>query len=71
MLKTLGLYLLKNRYNAIWVAFVCALLPFVGLLTSWISLIIVALVTLRNGLKEGGFILIWVALPAIVMSFLG
>lgn len=71
MLKSLGLYLLKNRYNAAWIAFVCALLPFVGLVTSWISLIIVGLVTLRNGLKEGGFVLIWVALPAIVMSFLG
>lgn len=71
LIKKVGLYLLKNRYHASWVALACALLPFVGLVTGWISLIIVGLVTLRNGLKEGGFVLIWASLPAIVLSLLG
>ncbi len=72
MLRSLGLYLTKNRHNAIWVAFVCAVLPFfLGLITNWISFVIVGLITLKKGIREGAWVLVWVALPAVVMCFLG
>ncbi len=67
MLLRFGLYLTSKRQNAIWVALVCALLPFLQLPTLWISQVILALVTLHKGPKEGLWVLMWVALPGLAL----
>src|SRR3989338_3517176 len=69
-MKQLGAYLLRNPLNAAWVALVLALLPFLGIPTGWMSLVIVGLVTLRLGLKYGVFVLIWAALPGVALAYL-
>jgi hypothetical protein len=71
MLKNIGLYLLKQRRNAIGVALLCALLPFVGFPTFWISILLLGLVTLYKGGKEGFWVLLWVALPGLAWGFIG
>lgn len=71
MLKNLGLYLTKKRVNVLWIALVLTLLPFVGIPTGWISMILVGLITLRNGPKEGFLVLLWIALPAVALSVWG
>ena len=54
-------YLLENNRHAMLHAIVLALLPF----TAWLSVAIIALVTLRKGWRDGG----WVLLPVIVVAF--
>ncbi len=71
MLKRLGLYITKNRFNVLWIALVCALLPFLGFPTSWINVVLIAFITLRKGAKEGFFVVLWSALPAVALAVLG
>lgn len=71
MLKNMGLYLLKQRRNLIIAALVCALLPFAGLPTFWFSILLLALVTLYKGGREGFWVLLWVVLPGLAWSFIG
>jgi hypothetical protein len=71
ILKKFGLYLLQKRYNAVWVVLLCAFLPFVQIPTASIAILIVGLVTLHQGAKEGFFLLCWMALPAIAATFFG
>lgn len=71
MLKRTGLFLTNKRQHGIWVALVCALLPFVGLPTFWISILLLALITLYKGAKEGTWVLLWLALPAIAWGCIG
>lgn len=70
-MRNLGLYIMSHRRNAAWVALLFALLPFIQLPTGWISSVIVGLVTLRKGPKEGLWVIAWVALPAIALLCLG
>ncbi len=53
-------YVMRGRYQALLVALVGAS----SLMFAWISAAVIALVTLRRGLNEGAFILIWALLPA-------
>jgi len=53
-------YVMRGRYQALLVALVGAS----TLMFAWISAAVIALVTLRRGLNEGAFILIWALLPA-------
>ncbi len=57
-----GQYVLENRYNAIIIAAVLAIVPFVA----WLSLAVVALVSLRKGSHEGAKVL----LASLVASIL-
>lgn len=66
MFKKLGLYILSNRNQAALVAFLSAFIPYLG-----ISSIILGLVTLRKGSKEGLWILLWVSVPDVVMALMG
>lgn len=63
--KKLGEWLLSQHLHAGLVAFACIMLEFIGLPTSIIASVIVALVTLRRGAVAGLAVLMWVALPAI------
>lgn len=65
MLERFAHFLLKRSRNAALVAFLCSILPaFFGS----ISLIIVALVTLRKGEREGFFVLAWGVLPLVTRA---
>ena len=70
-MRNFGAYLLKHRSHAAFFALLCAVLPFIGLPTGWISAVIIALVTLRFGPKAGLYILMWVVLPAVVLAVKG
>lgn len=55
-------YLLKSRLHAVMLAVIFAIVPFF----SWVSAVIIALVTLRKGMAEGFLVLMWSLLPAVV-----
>ena len=63
-MNVFGAFLMRSRRNAGILAFVFALLPFLN----WLSVVIMALVTLRKGAKEGLLILICVLLPIGVLA---
>ncbi len=66
MLERFAHFLLKRSRNAALVAFLCSILPvFFGS----ISVMIVALVTLRKGEREGFSVLAWGALPLLARAF--
>ncbi len=57
---------MRGRPHAIGAAFVCGLLPPLN----WLGSAIVSLVLLRRGASEGGFVLMWAALPIAVGVYL-
>ncbi len=65
-INSLGTFLLKGRSEATAVAILSAAIPFLG----WASLVVVCLVTLRKGVKEGLFVLAWGMIPALISSYL-
>jgi uncharacterized protein YybS (DUF2232 family) len=68
--QRLGHWLLSKNIHAGIIAFVCTLLPLVGLPGAFLASIIVALVTLRKGYRSGLIVLAWVAVPAIAILYL-
>lgn len=56
---------LRSRLHAIFSALIFSLMP----LGSWISAVIMALVTLRKGAREGFILLLWCALPSVVVGY--
>lgn len=65
-MKPFGEFIMRSQRNAGLLALVFALLPFLN----WLSVIIMALVTLRRGAKQGFLILICVLLPSVVWLFI-
>ncbi|BBB14959.1 hypothetical membrane spanning protein [Candidatus Rickettsiella viridis] len=59
-------YVMRGRQQAIIIALLFTMLPLLG----WISNVIIALVTLRKGVKEGAIVLLWVILPVVVIAAL-
>lgn len=66
----LGNWLLKDRRYAAALALLFSLLPIVALPTSWMSSVIIALVTLQKGIKEGLFVVLWACLPAAIIWYI-
>lgn len=60
-------YVMRGRRQAVIVGLLFTILPLFG----WVSNVIVSLVTLRKGAKEGVIVLLWVILPAVVVASLG
>lgn len=60
-------YVLRGRREAVIFALLFSAIPFFG----WIGMATMALVTLRKGAIEGLFVLMWIALPTIVLAVLG
>ena len=58
-------FILKRRFNAILIAILFALVPYLN----WVSGIVVGLITLRKGVTEGFMITLWAALPGLVILF--
>ena len=59
-MRAVAEYVMRGRTQALWVAVLGA----GTLMFSWISAAVLALVTLRKGAAEGGYILAWAILPA-------
>lgn len=59
-----GEYLLGNKWHALVHAMALALLPY----TAWLSVAIIALVTLRKGWREGGWLIIPVMIAHVALS---
>ncbi|MEM0954576.1 MAG: hypothetical protein AAGI24_10595 [Pseudomonadota bacterium] len=59
-MKALATYVMKGRTQALWVSVLGAS----ALLFCWLSAAVLALVTLRKGPAEGGYLLAWAVLPA-------
>ena len=60
-------YVMRGRRQAVIAGLLFTILPLFG----WVSNVIVSLVTLRRGAKEGAIVLLWVILPAVVVASLG
>lgn len=60
-------YVMKSRWHAAILALLFNFIPLLG----WVSDVIVALVTLRKGAKEGGIILMWAILPSVIFALMG
>ncbi|MCP0913261.1 hypothetical protein NKV53_02615 [Legionella sp. 27cVA30] len=54
LIRNQGKFLLENYWHALIAAIALALLPY----TAWLSVAIIALITLRRGVRDGGFVLI-------------
>lgn len=67
VMQSLAEYVMRGRKQAIGMTLLFNLIPFLG----WISDVIMALVTLRKGAKEGMVILLWAILPSVVFAVLG
>lgn len=63
-MSALAQFLLRGRTQAIVVAVLAALLP----LLFWFSAAAISLVTLRKGVANGGLVLVWALVPAIMWS---
>jgi hypothetical protein len=66
-MRALAEYVMKGRTEAI----IATVLTTVTVLFAWIGAAIVALVTLRQGSRQGAYILFWGLLPATVLAALG
>ncbi len=67
MLHRFASYVMRGRRQAVIVGLLFTILPLFG----WVSNVIVALITLRKGAKEGAIVLLWIILPAVVVAGLG
>ncbi|HEY2567427.1 MAG TPA: DUF2232 domain-containing protein [Candidatus Aquirickettsiella sp.] len=67
MLHRFANYVMRGRRQAVIVGLLFTILPLFG----WVSNVIVSLVTLRKGAKEGAIVLLWIILPAVVVASLG
>lgn len=65
-MKGLAEFVMRGRPQALFVAVACA----GSLLFSWISAAVIALVTLRKGPPEGGWLMFWALLPAGTVWYL-
>ena len=71
VIERFGRFILRSQLHAGILALVFAVAPILGIpFLGWLSIIIVGLVTLRKGAVEGFIVLIWSAVPAIVMAFM-
>jgi hypothetical protein len=57
-------YVMRGRQQAIIVGLLFTVVPLLG----WVSNVIISLVTLRKGAKEGAIVLLWLILPIVVVA---
>lgn len=69
-MRKVGEFLLASNKNAAIIAFLCTLLPLIGLPGGFLVSILLGFVTLCRGARSGLIILAWVALPAISLLYL-
>ena len=66
-MRALASYVMKGRSQAMLVAVLATGTFFL----SWLAAAVIALVTLRKGVQQGGYLLLWALLPAMVLLWLG
>ena len=71
ILNKFGTYLLQKRLHAVLTALLFALLPLAYLPTGSIAVVIMALITLHKGAKEGLIILVCIMLPPLAVMLWG
>ncbi len=59
-------YVMRSRKHAVLLALLFTVLP----LFTWLSTVIMLLVTLRQGAREGAIIVLWIVLPHVVQAVL-
>jgi hypothetical protein len=67
ILNRFASYVMRGRRQAIIAGLLFTIVPLFG----WVSNVVVSLVSLRKGAKEGAIVLLWVVLPAVVVASLG
>ncbi|MES2142710.1 MAG: hypothetical protein V4471_07520 [Pseudomonadota bacterium] len=60
-------YVMRGRQQAVIAGLLFTIVPLLG----WVSNVIISLVTLRKGAKEGAIVLLWIILPVVVIAGLG
>ena len=65
-IKNFAEYVLSSQRKAVLVAMLASVVPF----SAWLGIIIMVLVTLRKGPKEGLIVLLWSSLPSVVVGYL-
>ncbi|MBA2654598.1 MAG: DUF2232 domain-containing protein [Gammaproteobacteria bacterium] len=71
LVRKWGEQVIRSRQLAAGLALVAAFLSFFDLPVGWLSTVIIALITLQNGPKQGLMIMAWAILPAVAMLCLG
>lgn len=66
-----GERVIRNRQYAVSIALIFAFISFFDVPVGWLSSVIIALVTLQNGPKQGLIVVAWAMLPAVAMLYLG
>lgn len=66
-MRALAEFIMRGRMQAVMVA----VISLSTALFAWLGVAAVALVFLRKGLREGGFVLLWTVLPAAVIAKVG
>ncbi len=66
-MRKFGEFILRGRLQAAAMALIFGFIPLLG----WVSVVILALVTLRKGALEGALVLIWAVIPDIVWAAMG
>lgn len=64
-------FVLRGPREAIFVAMLFSILPYftdMALFLSWISMVVICLVSLRHGMKQGFYVLLWTVLPVLVLG---
>lgn len=71
LIKRWGEQVIKRQQYAATLALIFAFLSFFNLPVGWISSVVVTLVTLQHGARQGAMTLAWAMLPAFAMLCLG
>ena len=65
-MQAIAEFAMRSRTHAIGTSLIAGVLPLLG----WLSLVIVALVCLRQGVMAGSIILLWTMLPFSVQTYM-
>lgn len=71
LVRKWGEHIVRSRQYAAAIALVFAFLSFFDLPVGWISTVVIALVTLQGGARQGLIVMSWTVLPAVAMLYLG
>lgn len=66
-MRALAEYVMRGRREALLVSTMSVALP----MFFWLGAAVVALVTLRKGVREGAYVMLWALLPAAVVAYFG
>jgi hypothetical protein len=66
-MRALAEYVMRGRREATLVSTMAVVLP----MFFWLGAAVVGLVTLRKGVREGAFVMLWALLPAAVVAYFG